>query len=178
MKKVIFALAALLSSVSLVSAQKIVGTPSKGNVSIVSVNPTVGGACTDPGYIVVNWLGGAAFQCGAPANANLTLPFTNTWKQIAGSPGFTPGIGTAIASAATVAPTSQITHITGTTTISTITPPTGIASGSTITFIYDGVAAWNNAGNIQVAGTPTTAGSTVTFVWDAATSKWYPSRLS
>jgi hypothetical protein len=84
-----------------------------------------------------------------------------------------------IASAATIAPTQYITHITGTTTINTITAPTPFAQtngGGCLILVFDGIAPWSAAGNIFVAGTPTTAGTSVEFCYDNATSKFYPSR--
>lgn len=84
--------------------------------------------------------------------------------------------GANIASAATIAPLSTITHITGTTAIATITVPVGMVAGGKITLIFDAVDTWTAAGNIQVAGTNTTAGTTVEFTWDG--SKWFPSRTS
>lgn len=178
MKKIIIALAALLSSVSLLPAQQVLGTPSRANITIVGADPTNGGTCANPGYVNINWLGGAIWQCGAPANTNLNLPFTNKWAKIGGSPGLTPGIGTAIASATTIAPITRYVHITGTTAIVNITAPTGTVSGTEITLIFDGVDTWTAAGNIAAAGSATTAGSTVTFVYDAVTAKFYPSRVS
>lgn len=90
-------------------------------------------------------------------------------------------VGTAIASATTIAPTSDIVHITGTTTIQTITAPSTFAStgnGGCVKLIFDAVAPWNALGNIAVGGTPTTAGTFVDFCYDNATSLWYPSRTS
>lgn len=84
-----------------------------------------------------------------------------------------------IASAATIAPTGFITHITGTVSIVTMTAPAGFAQtngGGCLNLVFDGIAPWTAGGNIFVAGTPTTAGTSVTFCYDNATTKWYPSR--
>jgi hypothetical protein len=118
------------------------------------------GATTASG-VSVGKNGGAAtvkglLQTGLPAKANAT-----------------------IASGTTIAPTQYITHISGTTTIQTITAPTPFAQtngGGCLILVFDGVAPWNAAGNIFVAGTPTTAGTSVEFCYDNATSKFYPSR--
>jgi hypothetical protein len=86
-----------------------------------------------------------------------------------------------IASASTIAPTTAIAHVTGTTTIDTITPTSPFihsGSGGRLTCIFDSICPWSAAGNIKVAGTPTTGGTTVDFTWDNSTSKWYPSRIS
>lgn len=107
---------------------------------------------------------------------------------VAGAPGtWVPfgaaveAVGGALASAATIAPTSPVHHVTGTTTIQTITPPTPFTVsgvGGRVRLIFDGVAPWNALGNIFVAGTSTTAGTFVDFEYDPATSKWYPSRVA
>lgn len=118
-----------------------------------------------------------------------TTPTSHLALQIAGATmlNFTSGgaigqkVGSSIASATTIAPTAAITHITGTTTIQTITAPNQFATsgqGGRLTLIFDGVSPWNAAGNIAVAGTPTTAGTSVDFTYDNATSKWYPSRIA
>lgn len=86
-------------------------------------------------------------------------------------------IGTAIASANTIAPIDPITHITGTATIATITIPTGCnfssGYGCTITLISDGGFAISTGGNIAAAET-TTAGHSYRFTYDQATIHWYP----
>lgn len=89
------------------------------------------------------------------------------------------GVSSPVASATTITASGPLFHVTGTTAIATINPPTGLnfVEGQ-ITIIFDGVATWTAAGNIAVAGTPTTAGSSVTFTFDANTGKWYPSRLA
>lgn len=87
------------------------------------------------------------------------------------------GFAAPVASANTIVATGKLFHVTGTTLIKTITPPTNFVEGE-IVIIFDGVAAWDATGNIVVAGTPTTAGSSVRFTFDAATAKWSPSRLA
>ena len=92
------------------------------------------------------------------------------------------GSSAPVASAAVITATGPIFHVTGTTTINTINPPAGYIGGAegggAITVIFDGVAPWSLAGNIAVAGTPTTAGSSVSFLFDQSTGKWHPSRLA
>lgn len=70
------------------------------------------------------------------------------------------GIGTAIASATTIAPAHGITHVTGTAAIATITPLTNMSStmGGCITLIADGIWTTVTGGNIISALTavPTT----------------------
>lgn len=121
--------------------------------------------------------------------ADNTTPVSHLQLAVAGTAQFIIGdngilasrIGSTLASASTVAPTGMVTHITGTTTINTITVPTSVNQASFtpfVIFVFDGVAPWSAAGNIAVAGTPTTAGTAVLFVYDPATVKWYPIRLS
>lgn len=86
-------------------------------------------------------------------------------------------IGPNIASAATIAPTKPIHHVTGTAAIVTITPPDPAFSGVVI-LIADGIWTWTAAGNISVLGTTTAANGAVVFTYDPATAKWYPSRVT
>lgn len=82
-----------------------------------------------------------------------------------------------VASATTIAVTTGISHITGTTTIATITAPTGFAvasSGGCIYLVPDGLWVTNTAGNIAIATTAVVS-KMLTMCYDNGTSKWYPS---
>ena len=92
-------------------------------------------------------------------------------------------VGLAVASATTIAPTSAITHVAGTTPISTITPPASmrtvtLPSGSSGTGVFggclyllmDGPAQFTTGGNIHAAYTPT-AGQKVQACFDG--SQWF-----
>lgn len=96
---------------------------------------------------------------------------------------------------ATITPTAAYQHFTGSTALVTINLPnyTNIGgsypgyypenpiAGMQITLVFDGTGSgltWTAAGNINVAGTSTTAGSGVTFTYDPSISKWIPSRLA
>ncbi len=80
-----------------------------------------------------------------------------------------------IASATTIAPTKQITFISGTTAVVTITAPAPIsAGGGTITLIPTGAFTWTAAGNIAVLGTAVVSRA-LTMTYDVTTTKWYPS---
>lgn len=88
-------------------------------------------------------------------------------------------IGTAIASATTIAPISMFVHITGTTAINTITPPTGCTTsgvGCVLTLIPDAGSTWTltTAGNVAIASTAI-VGKALIMTYDPATVKWYPS---
>lgn len=117
------------------------------------------------------------------AGVNPTRPMTPsiiltaqmvTYVQSAGS---TLEVGSNIASAATIAPTKSITHITGTTTVSTITVPvvfTGANRGGCLTLIPDGLWSTNTSGNIAIATTAVVS-KALTMCYDHGTAKWYPS---
>jgi hypothetical protein len=80
-----------------------------------------------------------------------------------------------IASAATIAPTTQIVFISGTAAVVTITAPAPIsAGGGTITLIPTGAFTWTAAGNIAVLGTAV-VNRALTMTYDVTTTKWYPS---
>ena len=84
--------------------------------------------------------------------------------------------GTAISSAATIAPAYGVTHITGTASITTITPPANCITGTScqITLIPDGIWATNTSGNIALASTAVVSRPLI-LIYDFGASKWYPS---
>jgi len=80
-----------------------------------------------------------------------------------------------IASSTTIAPTTPIVFISGTTAIATITAPTPISSaGGQITLIPIGAFTTTTAGNIAITSTAV-VGKALIMTFDATTSKWYPS---
>jgi hypothetical protein len=85
--------------------------------------------------------------------------------------------GTTIASAATIAPTTWLVEVSGTTTISTITVPSACAQtgiGCCIKLVPTGAWATNTAGNIALASTAVVS-RTLEECWNNTDSKWYPS---
>ena len=92
-------------------------------------------------------------------------------------PGFAEySTSTALASAATIAPVSQVFHVTGTAAIATITAPTACTNTGqmcAVTLIPDGAWTLTTAGNIAVAGTAT-VGVPISLTYDPTLSKWYP----
>lgn len=82
-----------------------------------------------------------------------------------------------IASASVIAPTTAITFVSGTTTVTGITVPSWMNNGGRITLIPTGVWAWTTATNIALAGTSVVS-KALDFIWDAGTSKWYPSYIA
>jgi hypothetical protein len=80
-----------------------------------------------------------------------------------------------LASAGTIAPTTPIAFVSGTTTINTITAPTPFANGGgQITLIPTGLWATSNAGNIAIASTAVVSKALI-LTYDVTTGKWYPS---
>jgi hypothetical protein len=137
------------------------GTVASGNIS----------ACTSTSMVMVTPV------LGTPTSGVLT--------NCTGSPTFTDvktsgllattAAAPTIASATTIAPTKQITFISGTTAVVTITAPAPIsAGGGTITLIPTGAFTWTAAGNIAVLGTAV-VNRALTLVYDVTTTKWYPS---
>ena len=88
---------------------------------------------------------------------------------------FNPLVGQKITAAATIAPTKMIHHVTGTTAISTITPPSVDFNGP-IYLIADSVFSWTSGGGNIAAGSATTvvASNAYGFIYDRVAGKWYP----
>lgn len=80
--------------------------------------------------------------------------------------------GVVIASAATIAPTRRLHHISGTTPIATITPPWDDFDGGLLVLVADGLFSWTTAGNIASAGAITQVGQCVLLDYDNVNSKW------
>lgn len=142
---------------------------------LYSQDPPQNGACVASTGATAPWvnvLTGAQWLCST---------ITGTW-----APGFNNPLvatfnvpNTAVASAATIVPTGPFFHLTGTTTVNTITAPIGCdataVGGCQFTVICDAVCVWGTSGNIAVASGTVVAKTQVTFTWDAVNSKWYPS---
>ena len=93
------------------------------------------------------------------------------------APIFAASMGTAIASAATIAPTTGVVHITGAAAISTITPPTGcttIGFSCSITLIPDGAFTTITGGNIASASAAV-VNRPLVMTRDITYGLWYPS---
>jgi hypothetical protein len=120
---------------------------------------------------------GALVACTGPdqtGSCRTTAPLTSPLQIAQVAHG--GNIGTAIASASTIALVAATTHITGTTPIATITPPTACVTtgtGCEMTLIVDGAWSLATGGNIALAVTPT-VGARVGLTYDPAVSKWYP----
>lgn len=80
-----------------------------------------------------------------------------------------------ISSASTITVNRQISFVSGTTTINTITPPFPISTtGGQITLIPLGLWSTSTSGNIALS-TTAVLNKALTMTYDANTSKWYPS---
>jgi hypothetical protein len=84
-----------------------------------------------------------------------------------------PGTGSALLSGTTIVPTNRVHHVTGTSTISTITAA-GMSDGEVLTLIPDASFTTATGGNIAVSSTASVSRA-VRFIFDASTAKWYPS---
>jgi hypothetical protein len=125
------------------------GTVASGNIS----------ACTSTGMVLTTPVIGAA---------------TGTSLSLSGFSAVSAAAPT-IASATTIAPTTPILFVSGTTAIVNITVGAPISTGGgTITLIPTGAFTWTAAGNIAVLGTAV-VNRALTMTYDAATTKWYPS---
>ena len=82
------------------------------------------------------------------------------------------GGGTAVASAAALPlPTGRVFHVTGTTSVTSITS-TNFQSGVVITLIFDGVLTFTDGGNLVLtANFVTSADDTITLVYDG--TSWF-----
>lgn len=83
--------------------------------------------------------------------------------------------GAVLASAATIAPTNPVHHVSGTAAVVNITVPAACPyTGCVITLVPDGIFTWTAAGNIAVLGTAVVNRS-ITFTWEPVSAKWIPS---
>jgi len=140
------------TSTGMVLTAPALGTVASGNIS----------ACTSTGMVLTTPVIGAA------TGTSLVLSSFNATNAAAPT----------IASATTIAPTKQITFISGTTAVVTITAAAPIsAGGGTITLIPTGIFTWTTAGNIALAGTAV-VGKALTMTYDTTTTKWYPSYVA
>ncbi len=93
---------------------------------------------------------------------------------------FAGSSGAAVASAASIVPTGNLFHVTGTTNITSVTAADGntaIAAGTKITIIFDGVLTFTDGSNLKLAGNfVTTPDDSITLVYDG--TNWYETARS
>jgi len=94
------------------------------------------------------------------------LPTINTTGNASVEGIFSSGSGAAVASATTIVPTGNIFHVTGTTTITSVSG-TGITAGTVITIIFVGILTFTDGSNLKLAGNfVTSADDTITLMYD------------
>jgi len=172
----------------------VLGTPASGTLTNCTGLPIATG--------VSNLGTGVATFLATPSSANLLAALTDETgtgaNVFANTPTLvTPIIGAAtgtslslssfsaisaaaptIASATTIAPTTPIVFVSGTTAVVTITAAAPISTGGgTITLIPTGIFTWTTAGNIALAGTAVVS-KALTMTYDVTTTKWYPSYVA
>lgn len=79
-----------------------------------------------------------------------------------------------IVSASTIAPTTTVAFVSGTTAIVNITPPTGCTNSCTIYLIPTGLFTTTAAGNIAIASTAV-VNKQLILTYESVSAKWYPS---
>jgi hypothetical protein len=139
------------------------GSPLQALIQSTATMPLIGAACSSYNLEYLNYTTGERRVCVA----GLIQPDTFGAQSV----------GTAIASATTIAPLAKITHITGTTDVVTITPPAAYATatyGGCLVLIPDGIFHTTNAGNVAIATTAVVS-KALTMCYDATAVKWYPS---
>jgi len=100
------------------------------------------------------------------------MPITESdWAQLQTVQGPTSPRGATVASAATVAPTTFLTILSGNVAITTITPP--VPFGHMLAFLFAGTAGLAAGGNIQTAKA-SVVGEVVLVVYNPAQAKYHP----
>lgn len=93
------------------------------------------------------------------------------WQQLSTVQGPTSPRGGTLASAATVAPTTFLTILTGNVGIATITPP--VPFGHMLAFLFAGTAGVLATGNVATAKV-SVVGEVMLLVYNPASAKYYP----
>jgi hypothetical protein len=100
------------------------------------------------------------------------MPITESdWQQLSTVQGPSSPKAATIASAATVAPTTFHTILTGNVAITTITPP--VPFGHMLAFTFAGTAGVGTGGNIQTAKA-SVVGEAMLMLYVPAAAKYYP----
>jgi len=100
------------------------------------------------------------------------MPITESdWHQLSTVQGPTSPRGNTVASAATIAPTTFLTLLSGNVAISTITPP--VPFGHMIALLFAGTAGVAAGGNIQTAKA-SVVGECMLLVYNPAQAKYHP----
>lgn len=112
-------------------------------------------------YSGSNWEGRLVFSTASPGTAGTVD------RVIINQNGITSLYqGANVASATALVLTGNVQHVTGTTTITSITT-TAITAGTTVTLIFDGVLTFTDGSNLKLAGNfVTTADDVITLAYD------------
>jgi hypothetical protein len=100
------------------------------------------------------------------------MPITESdWHQLSTVQGPTSPRGNTVPSAATIAPTTFLTLLSGNVAISTITPP--VPFGHMLAFLFAGAAGVIAGGNIATAKV-SVAGECMLLIYNPAQAKYHP----
>ena len=115
---------------------------------------------------------GIDFQTGTVAGSSSTPQTLATRMSLNGITNvFGAFKGADVASATAIVPTGNLFHVTGTTTITSVTA-TDVPAGAVITIIFDGILTFTDGSNLKLAGNFTTsADDTITLAYDG--TNWY-----
>jgi len=161
------------TSTSMVMVTPVIGAAT-GTSLVLSGSLTASGLATTGAItgdtLVLSGASGSLNAVSIAANNDLTANNASIATFIAMS----GGVNT-IPSAGTIAPVKEISYISGTTAIATITPQAPITGkNGTIILIPTGAFTWTTAGNIAIAGTAV-VGRALHMTYTFTTDKWYPS---
>ncbi len=132
-------------------------------------------------YFAVTAPSGSCVLASMTVNPLVVLPTGDLWTcgnsqwTTFGSFNSALTYGAQLTTAATIAPTNLIAHLTGTTSVSTITVPAALpATGGCITLIPDQISTTTTTGNIAIA-TVLVVSKQLILCYDPTAAKWYPS---
>lgn len=135
--------------------------------TLVYTDPTQGSTCYNPVVALFNAQSQTGWAC-VIANAG-TVQSQGTWQVMFGPAGLNAGTQT-LASAATLAPTSEIVVLTGTTAVTSITVPSHLKVGAKVVFITNSATTSDFPAGNNITGTgtgiTTVAGQALQFVYD------------
>jgi len=118
-----------------------------------------------PGMQVYNFTSFAPFSDGNTDLGTTNAVWGTTYSRL-----YSTVVGNALSSNTTITPIRGVHHVTGTTTITTITVPSGFTG--TLVLIPDGLWSTNTGGNIAKA-TTAVVGKALHMTYDG--TSWYPS---
>lgn len=158
-----------------ISAARYKTSSNTNHTTTGNYNVYIGPQVRASGDSVTNEIVIGGLDCVALGSNTTTIGNTSTTANRIYGVSSTGQTAPTIASAATIAPTTSIVFISGTTQINTITAPTLISTtGGQITLIPTGLWTTGTTGNIALASTAVVNRALI-MTYDATTTKWYPS---